>query len=213
MSMVSFSSGHRMANLLGATMLSFYEWYHDLPHVMPMIWGDQTDVHESADWYQSAYWIVMGSNLPMTRTPDAHFASEHKYNGGKIVNLSPDYADITKFADLWVPTRAGTDHAFLLACIHVILKEFHVDQKTDYFINYTKQYTNLPHLVILDEEDDGDYLSGRFLRASDVAQFADEENAEWKIPMFDDGGEAAAPRRLMRLSLGEEKERPLEQQE
>lgn len=48
-------------------MLSFYEWYHDLPHVMPMMWGDQTDVHESADWYQSVYWVVIGSNLPMTR--------------------------------------------------------------------------------------------------------------------------------------------------
>ncbi len=193
MSMVSFTSGHRLGNLMGSTMLSFYEWYHDLPHIMPMMWGDQTDVHESADWYQSAYWIVMGSNLPMTRTPDAHFASEHKYNGGKIVNLSPDYADITKFADLWVPVRAGTDGAFLMACIHVILKEFHVDAKTPYFIDYTKQYTNLPFLVILDEQADGDCLSGRFLRASDVAAFAGEENAEWKMPMFDAGGELRLP--------------------
>lgn len=193
MSMVSFLSGHRMANLMGSTMLSFYEWYHDLPHIMPMMWGDQTDVHESADWYQSAYWIVMGSNLPMTRTPDAHFASEHKYNGGKIVNLSPDYADITKFADLWVPARAGTDAAFLMACIHVLLKEFHYEQKTSYFIDYTKQYTNLPFLVMLDETDDGDYLSGRFLRASDVAEFAGEENAEWKMPMLDAGGALRLP--------------------
>ncbi len=147
MSMVSFTSGQRLSNLLGGTMLSFYEWYHDLPHIMPMMWGDQTDVHESADWYQSAYWIVMGSNLPMTRTTDAHFASEHKYNGGKLVNLSPDYSDVTKFADLWVPVRPGTDTAFLLACIHVILKEFYVDRQTDYFRQYIAQYTNLPFLV------------------------------------------------------------------
>jgi len=193
MSMVSFLSGHRLSNLLGSTMLSFYEWYHDLPHIMPMMWGDQTDVHEAADWYQSAYWIVMGSNLPMTRTPDAHFASEHKYNGGKIVNLSPDYADITKFADLWVPVRPGTDAAFILACIHVILKEFHVESKTSYFVDYTKQYTNLPFLVVLDEQDDGEYLSGRFLRASDIAEYAGEENAEWKMPMFDAAGELRLP--------------------
>ena len=192
MSMVSFSSGHRLNNLLGGTMLSFYEWYHDLPHIMPMMWGDQTDVHESADWYQSAYWIVMGSNLPMTRTPDAHFASEHKYNGGKIVNLSPDYADITKFADLWVPTRPGTDGAFLLACIHVILKEFHVDKKSDYFIPYVKQFTNLPFLVMIDEED-GKNVTGRFLRASDVAEYAGEENAEWKLPLFDAAGNLRLP--------------------
>jgi nitrate reductase alpha subunit len=192
MSMVSFTAGHRLNNLLGGTMLSFYEWYHDLPHIMPAMWGDQTDVHEAADWYQSAYWIVMGSNLPMTRTPDAHFASEHKYNGGKIVNLSPDYADITKFADLWVPSRGGTDAAFLLACIHVILKEFYVDRQTPYFLHYLAQYTNLPFLVTLEEE--GDHFgSGRFLRASDIEGLAGEENAEWKLPLFDSEGELRLP--------------------
>ncbi len=137
MSMVSFTAGQRLCNLLGGTMLSFYEWYHDLPHIMPMMWGDQTDVAESADWYQSTYWVVIGSNLPMTRTPDAHFASENKFNGAKIVYLSPNYSDVSKFADLWVPLRPGTDAAFLLACIHVILQEFHVDNPDPYFIDYT----------------------------------------------------------------------------
>ncbi len=193
MSMVSFASGHRLSNLLGGTMLSFYEWYHDLPHIMPMMWGDQTDVHEAADWYQSAYWIVIGSNMPMTRTPDAHFASEHKYNGGKIVNMSPDYSDMTKFADLWVPTRPGTDAAFLLACIHVILQETHVNKATPYFLNYIKQYTNLPFIVTLDEDDDGNYLAGRFLRASDIPAYAGEENDEWKFPMFDSEGGMKLP--------------------
>lgn len=185
MSMVSFLSGHRFCNLLGGTMLSFYEWYHDLPHVMPMMWGDQTDVHESADWYQSTYWMVIGSNLPMTRTPDAHFASEHKYNGGKIVNLAPNYSDVTKFADLWVPVRPGTDAAFLLACIHVILTEYYVDRQVPYFRDYIKKYTNLPFLVILDPHEDGTHLKGRFLRASDVEGYEDEELAEWKLLMMD----------------------------
>ena len=185
MSMVSFCAGQRLCNLLGGTMLSFYEWYHDLPHIMPMMWGDQTDVAESADWYQSTYWVVVGSNLPMTRTPDAHFASEHKMNGGKIVNLAPNYSDVTKLADLWVPVRPGTDAAFLLACIHVILSEFHVEKKDPYFINYTKQYTNLPFLVMLDEADDGSFIQGRFLRPSDLVGFDGEENADWKLMMMD----------------------------
>ena len=185
MSMVSFISGHRLNNLLGGTMLSFYEWYHDLPHIMPMMWGDQTDVHESADWYQGTYWIVMGSNLPMTRTPDCHFASEHRYNGGKITNLSPNYSDVTKFSDLWVPVRPGTDAAFLLACIHVILKEFYVDRQAPYFHDYVKKYTNLPFAVTLEEDGKGDYLAGRFLRASDISSYADEEHAEWKLLMID----------------------------
>jgi len=186
MSLVSFTSGQRLCNLLGGTMLSFYEWYHDLPHVMPMMFGDQTDVHEAADWYQSAYWMVIGSNLPMTRTPDAHFASEHKYNGGKIVNLSPDYSDVTKFADLWVPAQEGTDAAYLQSCIHVILQECFADDRVDYFWDYTKQYSNLPFAVVLEKDDESDaYLQGRFLRASDIEGYEDEENAEWKLMVVD----------------------------
>ncbi len=185
MSMVSFLAGSRFCNLLGGTMLSFYEWYHDLPHIMPMMWGDQTDVHESADWYQSTYWMVIGSNLPMTRTADAHFAAEHKYNGGKIVNLAPNYSDVTKFADLWVPVRPGTDAAFLLACIHVILRECYIERPVPYFRDYVKKYTNLPFVVMLEPNDDGRYLPGRFLRASDIATYANEEHAEWKLLMFD----------------------------
>ena len=190
MSMVSFTSGQRWNQLMGGTMLSFYEWYHDLPHIMPWIWGDQTDVAESADWYQGTYWIVMGSNLPMTRTPDAHFASEHKYNGGKITNLSPDYADITKFADLWVQIKEGTDNAFLNACIHVILNEYHHERKTGYFQDYVKQYTNLPFLVMLDEQEGGHHRNGRFLRASDIASFDGEEYSEWKPLQMEAGTNA-----------------------
>ena len=32
-------------------MLSFYDWYADLPPASPQIWGEQTDVPESSDWY------------------------------------------------------------------------------------------------------------------------------------------------------------------
>ncbi len=184
MSIVSFISGQRLNALQGGVSLSFYEWYHDLPHNSPMMWGDQTDVHESADWYQSTYWIVIGSNLPMTRTADAHFASEFKYRGGKLVNIAPNYSDVTKFSDLWVPIRPGTDAAYLMACIHVILKEFYAERKVPYFTNYAKQHTNLPFLVILNKDGDR-YRAGRFLRASDVTEYSGQENAEWKPLLID----------------------------
>jgi len=32
----------------------------------PQVWGEQTDVHESADWYDSMYIIVWGTNIAMT---------------------------------------------------------------------------------------------------------------------------------------------------
>ena len=73
MSMVSYAAGSRYLSLIGGVPLSFYDWYCDLPPSSPQVWGEQTDVAESADWYNSTFLMVWGSNVPMTRTPDAHF--------------------------------------------------------------------------------------------------------------------------------------------
>ncbi|MCL4318518.1 MAG: molybdopterin-dependent oxidoreductase, partial [Firmicutes bacterium] len=108
MSQVSFAAGSRFLSLVGGTMVSFYDWYADLPPASPQIWGEQTDVPESADWYNAGYFIIWGTNLPMTRTPDAHFMVEARYHGTKVIGVSPDYAEYIKFADLWLPAKAGT---------------------------------------------------------------------------------------------------------
>ncbi|MDP6783070.1 MAG: molybdopterin-dependent oxidoreductase, partial [Dehalococcoidia bacterium] len=180
MSLLSFISGHRYNNLIGGTYCSYYEWYHDLPHVSPSMFGDQTENCESSDWYHGTYWVIAGSNLNMTRTADVHFLSEAKYRGAKIVVVSPNYSDVTKYSDLWVPVVPGSDGAYFMACIHVILKEFYAEKETPYFTEYAKQYTNMPFLVVL--EKDGDkYQMGRFLRASDIEEYATEENADWKL--------------------------------
>jgi len=44
MSMVSHAAGARFHALIGAPMLSFYDWYADLPVASPQVFGDQTDV-------------------------------------------------------------------------------------------------------------------------------------------------------------------------
>lgn len=184
MSLLSFISGHRYNNLIGGIYCSYYEWYHDLPHVSASMFGDQTENCESSDWYHGTYWVIAGSNLNMTRTADCHFLPEAKYRGTKVVVLSPNYSDVTKYADTWIPLQPGSDGAFLMACIHVILKEFYADRETPYFARYVKQYTNLPFLVVL-ERDSDKYRMGRFLRASDLAEYAGEENADWKLIMAD----------------------------
>jgi nitrate reductase alpha subunit len=79
-----------------------------------------------------------------------------------------------------------------MACIHVILKEFFADRDTPYFTGYVKQFTNLPFLVILDK-DGTRYQMGRFLRASDVTEYAGEENADWKLVMMDGAGKLHVP--------------------
>jgi nitrate reductase alpha subunit len=184
MSLLSFISGHRYNNLMGGIYCSYYEWYHDLPHVSSSMFADQTENCESSDWYQGTYWIVAGSNMNMTRTADVHFLSEAKMRGTKVVVVSPNYSDVAKYSDLWVPLVPGSDGAYFMSCIHVILKEFYVDKETPYFTDYVKKYTNLPFLVVLDEDGEN-YQMGRFLRASDIAEYADEENADWKLIMAD----------------------------
>lgn len=190
MSMLSYASGARYLSLIGGTCLSFYDWYCDLPPSSPQTWGEQTDVPESADWYNSKFIMMWGSNVPQTRTPDAHFMTEARYNGTEIVVCSPDYAENTKFADLWLSPKQGTDAALAMAIGHVILKEYHVDNPDPYFQDYGRRYTDMPMLVRLDEHADG-YKSGRFLRASDFCPEA-IDNADWKTVVWDANSDAPA---------------------
>ncbi len=188
MSMVSHAAGARFYSLLGGAMLSFYDWYADLPVASPQVFGDQTDVPESGDWWDAGYLIMWGSNLPVTRTPDAHWMAEARYRGQKVVAVSPDYADNVKFADEWLAAQPGTDGALAMAMGHVILREFFVDRATPYFTDYVKKYTDLPFLVALDEIDDtpGTYRAGKFLTAADLGgEHATAENAQFRTVLLD----------------------------
>ena len=182
MSMVSHAVGARFVELLGGVMTSFYDWYADLPVASPQVFGDQTDVPESGDWWNATYLLMWGSNVPITRTPDAHWMAEARYRGQKVVAVSPDYADNTKFADEWLPAQPGTDGALAMAMGHVILREFLVEKRTPFFVDYAGRYTDLPFLVRLSERD-GAYVPGRFLSAADLGDGG--EGAEWKTVLVD----------------------------
>ena len=174
MSMLSYGAGGRFHELIGATMLSFYDWYADLPPASPQVFGDQTDVPEAGDWYNSQYLIMWGSNVPLTRTPDAHFMTEARYHGQKVIVVSPDYADNTKFADQWLRVAPGTDGAMAMAMGHVILKEFHVEGHEPYFLEYMRRHTDAPFLLELDTSSDGTgYVPGRFVTADSVPGVAE----------------------------------------
>jgi nitrate reductase alpha subunit len=182
MSPVSFAAGARFLNLIGAANVSFYDWYADLPPASPQSFGDQTDVPESADWWDASYLIVWGTNLPITRTPDAHFMVEARYRGQKVVVVSPDYSDHVKFADDWLAAQPGTDGALAMAMGHVILREFWVEREVPRFREYARKFTDLPLLVTLREHGDA-YVPDRFLTASDVGDTS--ENADWKTCVID----------------------------
>ena len=158
---------------------------------------------ESGDWLNAGYLLIWGTNLPTTRTPDAHFMTEARYRGQKVVVVSPDYAEHTKFADHWLAAEPGSDGALAMAMGHVILKEFYVERQVPYFRDYARRFTDLPLLVTLAR------TRRRRVRARPAAarlgprrRRGRAEHAEWKPVVLDERtGEPAVPERIGRASL------------
>ena len=194
MSMVSYAAGSRYLSLIGGVCMSFYDWYCDLPPASPQTWGEQTDVPESADWYNSTFLIAWGSNVPQTRTPDAHFFTEVRYKGAKVVAVTPDYAEVSKLADLWLHPKQGTDAALAMAMGHVVFREFHLERPSAYFTDYVRRYSDMPMLVKLIQRGDR-FVPDRFVRASDLdGGLGEANNPEWKSVGVDEtSGNVVAP--------------------
>jgi nitrate reductase alpha subunit len=179
----------------------------------PQVFGDQTDVPESGDWWDASYLVLWGSNVPVTRTPDAHWMTEARYRGQKVVVCSPDYSDAAKFADEWLSPAPGTDAALAMAMGHVILREFLVDRPVPYFADYLTRFTDAPFLVTLEPSGDA-FRPGKFLTADGLGDAT--EHADFKpvvldgrtgqpaVPggslgfRFGDGGRATTPTRVSR---------------
>jgi len=213
MSMVSYAAGSRYLSLIGGVCMSFYDWYCDLPPSSPQIWGEQTDVAESADWFNSNFIIAWGSNVPQTRTPDAHFFTEARYKGTKTVAVTPDYSEVAKLSDLWLHPKQGTDAALAMAMGHVVLKEFYFKDggrgRSAYFDDYARRYTDLPLLVLLKEHQlpDGSttLVPDRYLRASDFeGRLGQDNNPEWKTIAFDTEGRVVLPNGSIGFRWGEQ---------
>ncbi|MBT6059745.1 MAG: nitrate reductase subunit alpha, partial [Anaerolineae bacterium] len=202
MSQISYAAGSRFMSLMGGVIMSFYDWYCDLPPASPEIWGEQTDVHESADWFNSRFVAVVGANLNMTRTPDTHFISEVRHAGGKLTVFAPDFSQVAKYADYWIPVHAGQDTAFWMAVNHVILTEFYVQKQVPYFVEYLKKYTDMPFLIEVNEK-----RPGKYIRANRVGEYKDTEHGDWKLLIWDEkSGRARMPKGTIGFRWGEKEQ-------
>ena len=169
---------------------------------------------ESADWYNAGFLILWGSNVPQTRTPDAHFYTEARYRGAKSVVICPDYSEASKFSDLWISVKQGTDAALAMAMGHVILREFYLDRQAEYFEDYVRQYTDMPMLVRLVKQGDK-LVPDRLLRASDFAgNLGETNNPEWKTVAYDETAESiVVPRGSVGFRWGEKGKWNLEEKQ
>jgi anaerobic selenocysteine-containing dehydrogenase len=176
-------ANYRAAALLGMTHGTSFDFNGDLPMGMPITFGVQNAEHESKDWANSKFLLVVGANLLETRIPDAHFVFDAVERGARLVVVDPVYSSTAAKADNWLNPRAGTDAAFALSLASVILDEELAD------LEFMRTYTDAPLLVRLD--------NGTRLREADLGP-ADPAN---RYLVWDRATSTAVPVPLDRLGI------------
>jgi DMSO reductase family type II enzyme molybdopterin subunit len=136
------------------------------------------------DYFHSDLILLWGCNPLYTQIPNAHFLTEARYHGTRVVAISPDYNASAIKADTWIPVRVGTDAALALAMVQTILAE---KLHNEVFL---REQTDLPFLV----RDD----THRFLRESDLVKGGSEET----LYVYDEAASAIAAPPMSSLVLG-----------
>ncbi len=106
------------------------------------------------DLFHSDLVLIWGGNPLYTQIPNAHFITEARYNGAKVITIAPDYSASAIHSDQWIPVNVGSDAALGLSVAHVMIEEGIYNRK------FVQEQTDLPLLVRSD--------NGRFLRQSDL---------------------------------------------
>ncbi len=131
----------RIANTFGWSVVGGYELNGDLPMFWPETFGCQSEELESYCWEDSKLTLVFGSNIMVTRMPDAHFLTYSQEAGGKVIYFDPNYSASAEKADEWVRIAPDSDGAFALAMAKTIVDEDLYDK------HFMQTYTDAPLLV------------------------------------------------------------------
>ncbi len=131
-----------------------YSWHTDLPPGHPMVTGQQTVEFDLHAVEHARTVVIWGMNWITTKMPDAHWLTEAKLKGTKVVVIACEYSATSTKADNAIIVRPGTTPALSLGLSHVIFKEKLWDR------DYVERWTDLPLLVRMDNL--------KMLRAADV---------------------------------------------
>ncbi len=116
--------------------------------------GKFSPVSSADDWFNSEIILIWNMNPIYTRIPFYHFIQEARYNGAEVFNISPDVNPSHLHADYQVPINGGSDPAFGLSLVQVMMAE-NIAHWT-----FLREQTDLGFLVRLDNQ--------RYLRQPDV---------------------------------------------
>ncbi|MFZ5440131.1 MAG: molybdopterin-dependent oxidoreductase [Myxococcota bacterium] len=141
------ASVKRLGALLGAVRPYIASYVGDMFPGVSVVYGEG-NIGCTYDFvFQSNVNIFWGCNPNTSRIPDAHYLWEGKYNGSKIIVITPEFNSTAIHADLWVPVKAGYDGHLALSIIHRII------QKKLFKPEFLKEYTDLPFLVRADTKE------------------------------------------------------------
>jgi len=140
------ASFKRLGTLLGAVRPYIASYVGDMFPGTSVVYGEG-NVGCSYDFvYNTDGQVYWGCNPNVTRIPDAHFIWEGKYNGSKVIVISPEFNATAIHADLWIPINAGYDGHLALSIMHEMMRQELIPE------DRVKTFTDLPFLVRKDTQ-------------------------------------------------------------
>jgi formate dehydrogenase major subunit len=116
----------------------------------------------------------MGSNMAEAHPIAFANVVKAKERGTQVIHVDPHFSRTSALANLFIPTRAGSDIVFLGAIIRYLLEH------NAYFSDYVVHYTNAPMLIRTDYQDTED-LDGIFSGYDpDTATYADQSSWDYQ---------------------------------
>ncbi len=164
---------------MGARGFDNYTFHTDLPPGHPMVTGQQTVDWDLCSVENAQLVIAWGINWISTKMPDAHWLTEARIKGTKVVSVTVEYSSVACKSDEVIIIRPASDPAFALGLAHVIMKEKLYDEE------YVGNSTDLPLLVRMDNL--------KLLRAEEVFQDFKGPTERRDTIVLKDGEKAPTP--------------------
>ncbi len=138
------ASVKRLGTLLGAVRPYIASSVGDMFPGVSVVYGEGNFGCTYDFLYGANVALFWGCNPNTSRIPDAHYLWEGKYNGAKVVVVTPELNSTAIHADLWVPVKPGYDGHLALSILHRLV------HARLYRAPFVKQFTDLPLLVRTD---------------------------------------------------------------
>ncbi len=140
-SQLSMASFLHLSDVLDSVWLDINCELGDDQQGAAVTYGEVASDRSSDDYFNADLILIWGGNPAYTQIPNFHFLTEARYNGTRVVAISPDLNASAIHADQWVPLKPGTDAALALGMAHVVITQGLYDAAL------IREQTDLPLLV------------------------------------------------------------------